>query len=147
MGDLPDLRVSDLDRDRVAGELREHFAAGRITDTELSERLDATYAAKTATQLALLRADLPSTAALPVVATSRQLARRRVYHDVGAVALVDLGSVAVWLATGANGSFWPQWVILVSAFRLAFDGWRLLGPSAEAVPPEYRTWVERRLRL
>jgi hypothetical protein len=147
MADLQDLRVSDSDRDRVAGELREHFAAGRITDTELSERLGATYAAKTATQLELQRADLPSAGALTVVATPRALARRRVYHDLGAVALIDIGSVAVWLATGANSSFWPQWVILLSAFRLAFDGWRLLGPGAEAVPPDYRTWVERRLRL
>jgi hypothetical protein len=33
-------------------------------------------------------------------------------------------------------------VILVSAFRLAYDGWHLLDPTADAVPPEYR-----RLRL
>jgi Domain of unknown function (DUF1707) len=147
MADVPDLRVSDSDRDRVAGELREHYAAGRITDSELSDRLDATYAAKTATQLERQRADLPSTGALPVVATARELARRRVYHDVGAVALIDIGYIAVWLATGANSSFWPQWVILLSAFRLAFDGWRLLGPGAPDVPGDYRTWVERRLRL
>jgi hypothetical protein len=147
MADLPDLRVSDSDRDRVAGELREHFAAGRITEPELSERLDGTYAAKTVTQLESQRADLPSARALPVPATPTNLARRRVYHDLGAVVLVDVGTVAVWLATGANGSFWPQWVILGSAFRLAFDGWRLLGPGAQDVPPEYRTWVERRFRL
>jgi hypothetical protein len=146
MADVPDLRVSDLDRDRVAGELREHFAAGRISDTELSERLDGAYAARTTTELEAQRADLPSADALAVLATPRELARRRVYHDVGAVALIDVGAVAVWLLTGANASFWPQWVIVASAFRLAFDGRRLLGPGAVEVPHDYRTWVERRFR-
>jgi hypothetical protein len=146
MADVPDLRVSDLDREQVAGELREHFAAGRISETELSERLDGTYAAKTAAQLQTQRADLPSTASLPVVATPRELARRRVYHDLGAVALIDVGAVVVWLATSANASFWPKWVILVSLFRFAFDAWRLLGPGAEEVPADYRTWIERRSR-
>ncbi len=145
MANHPDLRVSDLDREQVAGELREHFAAGRISEGELSDRLDATYAARTTSALDAQRADLPDPHALPAVLTSRALARRRVYHDAGAVALLDVGSILIWLATGANSSFWPQWVILVSAFRFAFDGWRLLGPAAEDVGPEYRTWVQRRL--
>ena len=147
MAGVPDLRVSDSDRESVAGELRDHFAAGRLSEGELSDRLGAAYSAKTAAELSALRADLPDSQAEVVVATPRGLARRRVYHDVGIVALIDVGSVVTWFAVGAHGSFWPMWVILVSAFRLAYDGWHLFGPTADEVHPEYRTWVERRLRL
>jgi uncharacterized membrane protein len=147
MAEVPDLRVSDSDRESVASELREHFAAGRLSEPELSDRLEAAYSAKTAAELSVLRADLPNPHAQVVVPASRELARRRVYHDIGIVALIDVGSVVTWFAVGAHGSFWPMWVMLGSAFRLAYDGWHLLGPTADEVHPEYRTWVERRLRL
>jgi hypothetical protein len=58
--DDPELRASDDDRDRTASLLREHHAAGRLTVDEFSERLDATYAAKTLGQLQELLSDLPS---------------------------------------------------------------------------------------
>jgi hypothetical protein len=45
--------------------------------------------------------------------------------------MADVAAVAVWAATGAGASFWPVWVILVSALRLARDGWRLFGPAGE----------------
>jgi hypothetical protein len=41
------IRVSDADRDRVTAQLRDHFAAGRITPGELDERLSAALNAKT----------------------------------------------------------------------------------------------------
>ena len=56
----PRIRASDADRDRVAALLREHHAAGRLTAEEFSERLDATYAAKTLGELDELLADLPA---------------------------------------------------------------------------------------
>ncbi|HEX2702387.1 MAG TPA: DUF1707 domain-containing protein, partial [Solirubrobacteraceae bacterium] len=49
-------RVSDSDRESVAGELRDHFAAGRLSEGELSDRLGAAYSAKTAAELSALRA-------------------------------------------------------------------------------------------
>ena len=147
MAEVPDPRVSDAERESVAGELRDHFAAGRLSAGELEDRLEAAYSAKTAAELSALSADLPDLPAEIVVASPRELARLRVYHDAGIVALIDVGSVVTWFAVGAHGSFWPIWVILVSAFRLAYEGWQLLGPTADAVHPEYRTWVERRLRL
>lgn len=57
--DQPGLRASDADRDRVAEQLREAFAEGRLTPDEHAERLDAVYAAKTHGELAPLVADLP----------------------------------------------------------------------------------------
>ena len=41
------IRASDADRDRVTAQLRDHFAAGRITPGELDERLSAALNAKT----------------------------------------------------------------------------------------------------
>lgn len=143
MADLPQLRAADSDRDRAAGELREHYAAGRLNADELGERLEAVYAASTVAELDRLRADLPDPRPLPVPAGARELARRRIYQDAGAVLICDVGCVAGWAATGANGSFWPVWVILVSALRLARDAWRLLGPDAD---PDAHSRTRRRER-
>jgi hypothetical protein len=52
-------RVSDADRDRVTAQLRDHFAAGRITPGELDERLSAALNAKTFGDLRRIMADLP----------------------------------------------------------------------------------------
>src|SRR5690349_6657896 len=53
------IRVSDADRDRVSDQLRDHFAAGRITSGELDERLSAALSAKTFGDLRRIMADLP----------------------------------------------------------------------------------------
>jgi hypothetical protein len=53
------LRIGDAERDAVAADLGEHYAAGRLTLEELHERLAATFAAKTYGQLTHLMADLP----------------------------------------------------------------------------------------
>ena len=53
------IRVSDADRDRVTAQLRDHFAAGRITSGELDERLLAALNAKTFGDLRRIMADLP----------------------------------------------------------------------------------------
>jgi hypothetical protein len=53
------IRVSDADRDRVNAQLRDHFAAGRISSGELDERLSAALNAKTFGDLRRIMADLP----------------------------------------------------------------------------------------
>jgi Domain of unknown function (DUF1707) len=58
-----DMRVGDAERDAAANELREHFASGRLTKDELSERLDQAFAAKTRADLSGLFTDLPSATA------------------------------------------------------------------------------------
>jgi hypothetical protein len=138
MAELPQLRAADSDRDGAAADLREHFAAGRLSEAEFSERLEAVYAAITVDELTRIRADLPDPRPLPVAAGPRELARRRIYQDAGAVVILDLGCVVVWAATGAHGQFWPIWVIAVSALRLARDAWRLLGPAPDTSPRRRR---------
>lgn len=54
-----DLRIGDAERDAAMAQLREHFAAGRLTFDELTERIDIALTAKTQRQLDRLMADLP----------------------------------------------------------------------------------------
>jgi hypothetical protein len=54
------IRVGDADRDATATQLREHYAAGRLTLDELNERLEQTFTARTGTDLNAVMRDLPS---------------------------------------------------------------------------------------
>ena len=55
----PNIRVSDAEREAVAAQLRDHYGDGRLTLDELNERLDQTFAAKTASELSAVTTDLP----------------------------------------------------------------------------------------
>ncbi|HEY1623548.1 MAG TPA: DUF1707 domain-containing protein [Streptosporangiaceae bacterium] len=54
-----DLRIGDAERDATIAKLREHFAAGRLTLEELTERIDGALAAKTQGHIDALLGDLP----------------------------------------------------------------------------------------
>ncbi|WP_205471844.1 DUF1707 domain-containing protein [Nocardioides sp. SYSU D00038] len=54
------LRLGDAERDRAATELADHYAAGRLTAEEHSERLDRIWAARTRGDLAPVFRDLPA---------------------------------------------------------------------------------------
>jgi hypothetical protein len=54
-----DVRIGDAERDVALTQLREHFAAGRLTFDELTERIDAALAARTQRQIDEIMADLP----------------------------------------------------------------------------------------
>jgi hypothetical protein len=53
-------RVSDLEREEVADVLRDAAAEGRLSYTELEDRLETLYASKTYGELVELTADLPN---------------------------------------------------------------------------------------
>ncbi|WP_415952014.1 DUF1707 SHOCT-like domain-containing protein [Streptomyces sp. KLOTTS4A1] len=59
--DLPELRASDADRERVAEVLRDALAEGRLDMDEFEERLESTYKARTYKDLEPLTRDLPTT--------------------------------------------------------------------------------------
>jgi hypothetical protein len=136
MPDSPDLRASDEQRDRTAQEIREHFAAGRLTDDELNQRVQAVYDARTEQDLKRLLADLPKLPATPaqqkaeLVARRRHLQRRMIQEAGGGAALFLLCTV-IWLTSGASGQFWPIWVALVAVIPLVRNGWRLYGPAPD----------------
>ena len=56
----PQIRASDAERDQVAERLSEACAHGRLDTSELEERIEAAYAARTMRELQALVADLPA---------------------------------------------------------------------------------------
>jgi hypothetical protein len=66
------LRIGDADRDRIAGALGSHYAAGRLDTAALTERLDRVYAAELREQAAAVLADLPPLEAAGPSRTSRR---------------------------------------------------------------------------
>lgn len=138
MADAPDpeLRISDEQRERAAQDIREHFAAGRLTDEELSERVHAVYSARTEGELKTLLADLPKLPATPAqrkaeLAQRRRHLQRRMLQEAGGWISAFLVCTAIWASSGASGQFWPIWVALVGLIPLLRNGWRLYGPSPE----------------
>jgi len=143
MTDAPGLRVSDADRERTAAALREHFAAGRIDGAELDERLQAAYTARTEVQLQDLLRDLPTSvsqqeppaeavlAERAALAARRDRLRRGLEQQVGGGVGVFLLCTVIWAATGANGSFWPIWVLVATLVVVLRAGWNLWGPAPD----------------
>jgi hypothetical protein len=123
----PALRAGDADRDRVAEQLREHFAAGRLTEDELQERLEAAYSARTFGDLKPILADLPALAphaktdgAKPIAPYQAPLPVRRSGVDKAlranwtAWTLAVSVNLVIWvlvsLSTGDLSYFWSIWV-------------------------------------
>ena len=136
MPDDANLRASDQQRDRAAAEIREHFAAGRLTDEELSDRVHAAYAARTEGELNALLADLPKLPATRAqqkaeIAQRRRDLQRRLLQDAGGGSGAFLICTAIWVASGASGFFWPIFVALCVLIPLVKNGWRLYGPAPE----------------
>jgi uncharacterized protein DUF1707 len=149
MSDPSSLRVADADRERLTDELREHMVAGRLTPEEFEERLEAAYKARTRADLDALRVDLPlspATLQRELVERRRHL-RRRLLQEAGGSASASLICVAIWLAAGASGSFWPIWVIIFTLLPVVRDGWRLFGPAPDEHSVEASIEARRARRL
>ena len=138
MADAPDpqLRASDEQRERAAQEIREHFAAGRLSEEELSDRVQAAYSARTEQELRDALADLPKLPATPAqqkaeLAARRRMLQRRMLQEAGGGLGLFALCTAVWLASGASGQFWPVWVLVIVLIPLLRNGWRLYGPAPE----------------
>ena len=131
-----DLRVSDQQRERAVQDIREHFAAGRLTEDELSDRVQAAYAAQTQRELAAQLADLPK---LPATAAERKAElsarrselQRRLIQEAGGGAGAFVICTGIWAASGASGFFWPIFIALAVVIPLLRNGWRLYGPAPE----------------
>lgn len=127
------IRVSDEERERLAEELQEHTVAGRLTAEEYEQRLGSVYAARTRADLDVLRGDLPvsSAAARRELVQRKSRLRRRLAQEAGGSMTASGICVAIWLAAGAQGSFWPIWVIIFTLLPFVRDAWRLLGPGSD----------------
>ncbi len=136
MSESPQTRASDEDRERSAENLREHFAAGRIGEDELAERLESVYAARTLAELEGVVHDLP---ALPISAAARraELAERRaelrrhLVQQAGGSLTPFVICTIVWAASGGGAGFWPAFLLIFPAIFLFRNGWRLYGPAPD----------------
>ncbi|MEU4167567.1 DUF1707 domain-containing protein [Streptomyces sp. NPDC026665] len=99
--ELPELRASDADRERVAEQLRDALAEGRLDMEEFEERLEATYAARTYGELTPITRDLPGAASAPRVSMVKQP--------------VDDGSWSSRIVGGEGSSSWA--VAVLSGFE------------------------------
>jgi class 3 adenylate cyclase len=104
------MRASDADRESVAERLREHYGDGRLSDEDLSERVDAVYRAATVGELATLTADLPAPPR-PPGRGRRSALETSVRIHFTTFLLVNLMLIGLWAASG-GGYFWPIWPIL-----------------------------------
>jgi len=118
-----ELRASDSERDEVAKQLHDHFSEGRLTMEELSERIDDTYRAKTRGELRHVLRQLPAPVPPPAPAPRPDpRAKLRFFAQMATPSIIAIG---IWLL-GGQGSFWPGWVILVSAV-IALRRWARQG--------------------
>ena len=127
------MRASDAEREQLISELNEHMVAGRLGTDELEERTQAAYAARTTSQLDELRCDLPPTSRqIAIFHKERRahLTRRMIQETGGSIGLFGL-CLAIWLIDGAQGQFWPVWVLIVVGISMARNVWALYGPAPD----------------
>jgi Domain of unknown function (DUF1707) len=120
------IRASDVEREAVAGRLRDAAAAGFLTLAEADERQAAAYAAVTRDELAPLTVDLP-TAEQPAPPPERwrgpltKGARRRLAVHAAIVGFLAVFLVTRWAMDPAPW-FWPVWPIFWLALSLLVHG-------------------------
>jgi hypothetical protein len=126
-------RASDEDRERVVTELHDHTVAGRLSAEELEQRVQDAYSARTTAELDAVRRDLPSPPAAPgrELAERRALLRRRLIQETGGVVAAFAVGNVIWLAAGAQGQYWPVWILVVVVLIVVRSAWALYGPAPD----------------
>jgi DUF1707 SHOCT-like domain len=143
------VRASDEDREQLIAELNEHSVAGRLDTDELERRVSAAYEATTTGELDALRSDLPAPSrqiALQHAQRRRQLTRRMIQESGGSLGAFVV-CVVIWAASGANGQFWPVWVLIVFLLSVVRNGWALYGPAPDLDAVEAQLDARRAKRL
>jgi class 3 adenylate cyclase len=139
------VRASDADRERVAELLRDHYGAGRLSEEDLSERVEAAYDVRTTAELAALTADLPSPRPpAPGRPRPRSGLEISVRIHFTIYLLVNVMLIGIWAATG-GGYFWPIWPILGWGIGVGCHAAPLLamrGPAQRRRPRELVSSVD-----
>ena len=108
MAESLDTLVADADRTTAADELRQHHDSGRLTLDEFESRLAEVHTARTRGDLEHAFRQLPRTEP----PASLRVRDRRWSSLALQYALVNLVCILVWAFSGAQGDFWPKWVLL-----------------------------------
>ncbi len=127
-----EMRVGDAERDTTASQLSEHFAAGRLDQSEFTERTERALNARTRGDLDLLLNDLPAlpVSAQPTIAAPAttdvnpgQLSDRAEWRrsTLSTWAVFAVFFVILWAVTG-GGFFWPVFPILGWGIGVAVSG-------------------------
>ncbi|MFW2381712.1 MAG: DUF1707 SHOCT-like domain-containing protein [Acidimicrobiales bacterium] len=109
---MDEVRIADADRDAASARVREAFAEGRLTESELETRLETIYKARTAADLSPAFQGLPRPPAPPEPVSRR--ASNSLAHILPAITpflFVCVLVTVIWALTGAD-NFWPKWVYL-----------------------------------
>jgi hypothetical protein len=109
--------ASDADREAAADRLRRAAGEGRLQPDELEQRVAAAYSARTVGDLAALTADLP-VPATPEPPAPQRFTTLEMRERIAAFVTPNLICIAIWLATGTDGDFWPKWVLLFTGIAL-----------------------------
>jgi hypothetical protein len=131
-----DRRIDAAEREAAAGQLREHYATGRLTMDEFRARLDAAYSAETPGELSRVTADLPMAGPDAVTgAAARDTGRR--HHPARLAALLVVVGLVTAIALALSSL--PHGTLLVLAFLLVVLPVMLLTALAGAL-----VWIGRR---
>ena len=108
MAESLDTLVADSDRSAAGDELRSHYDSGRLTVDEFEDRLAEVNAARTRGDLDQALRQLPRSEP----PASLRVRDRRWSSLALQYGLVNLVCILVWAFQGAEGDFWPKWVLL-----------------------------------
>jgi hypothetical protein len=142
MSDLPEVRASDADRERVVEHLRRHMSEGRLALDEFEERAARAYGARTAGELVPLLSDLPDAPEPPRPAgppvRQRPPSQARAVAAEGGLSALMMSTafrihfylwvvlsafwIVIWLATGGDGGFWPIFPIAGFGLTVGIHG-------------------------
>jgi uncharacterized RDD family membrane protein YckC len=125
------LRASDRDREEVVERLREAAAEGRLTATELDERLAVALSAATYGELDTLTGDLPGQAPMPPMRPGSSLVRAGWWRRAGAWLLDGLvvGLITGILSAVLHGVGGSLGALVSIAYFVFFEG----GPQGAGV--------------
>ncbi len=114
----PPVRCSDDERDRCVRDLRWHYAAGRLDEDDLEDRIDRVTRAQTRAELRAACAGLPSRKPARAVRAVDRAERFVLKAHAVTFTTLNGGLVGVWAATGQD-DFWPGWVLAPTSALLA----------------------------
>jgi hypothetical protein len=117
------MRVSDAERQQVADTLAEHYAAGRLDQSEFDERIGRAMSAKTRADLTGLVDDLPVSG--PAGAHGANGARVRVRRHRNNRLLLPVIALLILVSVAGHAVFWFAgwaWLAVIALIVLAATG-------------------------